>query len=104
MLLPGILPRDGSHAAQPGESGQGVEVAGEPEPARTDLAARLADAQRRMADLDVPAPQAARLRRQFIAVCDAVKALGADEAAGERRLSAFLATLDRATRSSSPRI
>jgi hypothetical protein len=88
-----------------GESGQGVEVAGEPpEPAHADFAARLADAQRRMAELDVPAPQAARLRRQFIAVCDAVKAAGADEEAGERRLSAFLATLDRATRASSRRI
>jgi hypothetical protein len=55
-----------------------------------------------MAELDVPAPVAARLRRRFIAVCDAVKAAGADEAAGERRLSAFVAALDRATRSSSP--
>ena len=41
-------------------------------------------------------PLAARLHRQFIAVCDAVKAAGADEACGERRLAAFLATLEKA--------
>jgi hypothetical protein len=60
------------------------------------LSARLAAARRRMAGLDLPAPLAARLQRQFIAVCDAVKAAGADEARGERRLAAFLAALDRA--------
>jgi hypothetical protein len=49
-----------------------------------------------MAALDLPRPLAARLHRQFIAVCDAVKAAGADEACGQRRLTAFLATLDQA--------
>ena len=49
-----------------------------------------------MAALDLPRPLAARLQRQFIAVCDAVKAAGADEAHGERRLAAVLAALDRA--------
>ena len=49
-----------------------------------------------MAALDLPMPVAARLHRQFIAVCDAVKAAGADEACGERRLAAFLATLEKA--------
>lgn len=73
-------------------------------PDQMDLAARLADARRRMAELHVPGPEAARLHRQFIAVCNALKAPGADEAAGERRLSAFLAALDRATTSSGPRI
>jgi hypothetical protein len=35
-----------------------------------------------------------RLQRQFIAVCDAAKAPGADAAAGRRRLDGFLAVLD----------
>ncbi len=60
------------------------------------LSAKLAEARRRMAALDLPRPIAARLHRQFIAVCDAVKAAGADEACGERRLAAFLATLEQA--------
>ena len=60
------------------------------------LAARLAEARRRMAALDLPGPLADQLRRQFIAVCDAVKAAGADEEAGQRRLAAFLTALDRA--------
>jgi hypothetical protein len=61
------------------------------------LAARLAEARKRMAALDLTSASAARLHRQFIAVCDAVKAAGADEEAGERRLAAFLATLDQAS-------
>lgn len=60
------------------------------------LAHRLADARRRLADLDLPRPQVTRLHRQFIAVCDAVKAPGADESIGERRLEAFLAALEEA--------
>jgi len=60
------------------------------------LAARLAEARTRLAALELPLPLAARLHRQFIAVCDAVKAAGADEAFGERRLTAFLATLEKA--------
>jgi hypothetical protein len=61
------------------------------------LAAKLAEARRRLAALDVPRPLAVRLHRQFIAVCDAAKAAGADETIGERRLAAFLATLEKAT-------
>jgi hypothetical protein len=49
-----------------------------------------------MAELDLPRPLAARLHRQFIAVCDAVKAAGADEASGQRRLAAFVTALDQA--------
>jgi hypothetical protein len=60
------------------------------------LSAKLAEARRRMVALDLPRPLAARLHRQFIAVCDAVKAVGADEECGERRLAAFLATLEQA--------
>jgi hypothetical protein len=63
-----------------------------------ELAAKLAEARRRMATLDLPRPLAARLHRQFIAICDAVKAPGADEAAGERRLATFLAALERLAR------
>jgi hypothetical protein len=64
-----------------------------PPPDGTGLAAKLAEARKLMATLDLPRPLAARLHRQFIAICDAVKAAGADEASGERRLAAFLATL-----------
>jgi len=67
-----------------------------PSPVGSALSAQLADARRRMAALDLPRPLAARLHRQFIAVCDAVKAAGADEASGQRRLAAFLAALDKA--------
>jgi hypothetical protein len=65
-----------------------------PPPAGSALSAQLAEARRRMAALDLPRPLAARLHRQFIAVCDAVKAAGADEACGQRRVAAFLAVLD----------
>jgi hypothetical protein len=67
-----------------------------PPPAGRALSAQLAEARARLAELDLPRPLAARLHRQFIAVCDAVKAAGADEASGQRRLSAFLAALDQA--------
>lgn len=60
------------------------------------LAARLAAARKRMVALDLPRPLASQLHRQFIAVCDAVKAAGADEACGERRLAAFVTTLEQA--------
>jgi hypothetical protein len=62
------------------------------------LAARLAEAHRRLAELELPGPEAARLHRQFIAVCDAVKAAGADEAAAKRRITAFMAALDQVER------
>jgi hypothetical protein len=60
------------------------------------LAAGLHDARARLAAAarDLPAADAARLQRQFIAVCDAAKAPGADAAAGLRRLAKFLAALD----------
>jgi hypothetical protein len=64
------------------------------------FAARLAAARRQLAELDLPAPEAARLHRQFIAVCDALKAPGAGEETGERRLSAFLSALEQAARGS----
>lgn len=67
-----------------------------PPPAGDALSAQLAEARRRMAELDLPRPIAMRFQRQFIAVCDAVKAAGADEASGQRRLTAFLAALDQA--------
>jgi len=68
-----------------------------PPPDERALAVRLAEACRRMSALDLPGPLAARLHRQFIAVCDAVKAAGADEETGERRLSAFLVALEQAS-------
>jgi len=60
------------------------------------LGARLAEAHQRLAALELPAPVSARLHRQFIAVCDAVKVAGADTDVAERRLAAFVAALDRA--------
>jgi len=69
-----------------------------PSPESGGLAARLAEVRQRMAMLDLPRPLADRLHRQFIAICDAVKAPGADEASGERRLAAFLAVLERRSR------
>jgi hypothetical protein len=68
------------------------------------LATRLAEAHRRVAELDLPAPESARLHRQFIAVCDAVKAAGADEVAAERRITAFMSALERAEQGCDPRI
>jgi hypothetical protein len=67
-----------------------------PRPDGDVLARRLADARRRLAELDLPATVAVRLHRQFIAICDAVKVPDADQAAGLRRLMAFLATLEQA--------
>ncbi len=67
-----------------------------PPPRGSGLSAQLAEARRRLAALDLPRPLAARLNRQFIAICDAVKAPGADEARGQRRLAAFLAALEQA--------
>jgi hypothetical protein len=69
-----------------------------PSPDSGRLAAKLAEARRLMAALDLPRPLAARLHRQFIVMCDAVKAPGANEASGERRLAAFLAALERGAR------
>jgi hypothetical protein len=60
------------------------------------VAARLAEAHRRLVALKLPDPTATRLHRQFIAVCDAVKVAGADTDVVERRLAAFLAALERA--------
>ena len=48
------------------------------------LAGKLADARQRLAAVDLPRPLAARLHRQFIAVCDAVKTSGADQAKDSR--------------------
>ena len=61
-----------------------------------DLAAGLRDASLRLAAAvpGLPAADAARLQRQFIAACDAAKAPGADAATGARRLAGFLAALD----------
>jgi hypothetical protein len=60
------------------------------------LGERLAEAHQRLVGLELPAPVSARLHRQFIAVCDAVKAAGADTDVAERRLVAFVAALERA--------
>jgi hypothetical protein len=67
-------------------------------PLRPDevLAGRLAEARKRLSELRLPAADADRLRRQFIAVCDAIKAPEADLDTGLRRLAAFMTTLEQA--------
>ncbi|HXW46613.1 MAG TPA: hypothetical protein VEL03_17620 [Streptosporangiaceae bacterium] len=65
------------------------------------LARKLADARRRLSQMDLPAGVTERLHRQFIAICDALKVPEADAATGLRRLSAFLSTLEQAVSKSS---
>ena len=65
------------------------------------LAWKLADARRRLSQLELPAAAAERLHRQFIAICDALKLPDTDAACGLRRLSAFLSTLEQAVSKSS---
>jgi hypothetical protein len=60
------------------------------------LAGKLADARRRLSQLEVPAAVSERLHRQFIAICDAVKVPDADVATALRRVAAFLSTLEQA--------
>ncbi len=61
---------------------------------RDALAARLHAAWERLSACDLPAEQRSRLQRQLIAVCDAAKAPGTGRAACQRRLDAFLSTLN----------
>jgi hypothetical protein len=76
-------------------------------PSRPDadvLAGKLADARRRLSQLEGMEPPAAdteRLHRQFIAICDAVKVPEADVSSALRRVSAFLSTLEQAVTKSS---
>jgi hypothetical protein len=65
------------------------------------LAGQLADARRRLSQLDLPAAVSDRLHRQFIAICDAVKVPDADSATALRRVAAFLSTLEQAVAKSS---
>lgn len=60
------------------------------------LASKLAEARSRLGQLALPAAELDRLHRQFIALCDAMKAPEADQVTGLRRLAAFLSTLDEA--------
>lgn len=72
-----------------------------PRPDTDVLAGKLADARRRLSQLDLPAAISDRLHRQFIAICDAVKARDADNATALRRVGAFLSTLEQAVAKSS---
>ena len=65
------------------------------------LAGKLADARRRLSQLELPAAVSDRLHRQFIAICDAVKAPEADVATALRRIGAFLSTMEQAVAKSS---
>ena len=60
------------------------------------LADQLLAAQRRLASCDLGLERQTRLRRRLMAICDAMKAPGADAAHGARRLKKFLDELDRA--------
>ena len=75
-----------------------------PRPDADVLAGKLADARRRLSELEEMEPPAAatdRLHRQFIAICDSVKVPDVDVANALRRVSAFLSTLDQAVAKSS---
>jgi hypothetical protein len=64
-------------------------------PEDDDLASGLRSALARLAAAPGLTPaKRESLQRQFVAVCDAAKAPGADAAAGRRQLDRFLATLD----------
>jgi hypothetical protein len=65
------------------------------------LAGKLADARRRLSQLELPAAVSDRLHRQFIAICDAVKVPEADVATALRRIAAFLSTMEQAVAKSS---
>jgi len=73
-------------------------------PSRPDadvLAGKLADARRRLSQLDLPAAVTERMHRQLIAICDSVKVPEADVANALRRISAFLSTLEQVVAKSS---
>ncbi len=72
-----------------------------PRPDADVLAGKLADARRRLSQLNLPAAVADRLHRQFIAICDAIKVQDADSATALRRVTAFLSTLEQAVAKSS---
>jgi 3-isopropylmalate/(R)-2-methylmalate dehydratase small subunit len=59
------------------------------------LADRLLAAQRSLDSCDLDADQRLRLRRRLMAICDAMKAPGADPNLGKRRLEKLLEELDR---------
>ena len=65
------------------------------------LAGKLADARRRLSQLNLSAAVTERLHRQFIAICDSVKVPEADVANALRRVSAFLSALEQAVAKSS---
>ena len=60
------------------------------------LADRLLAARRSLAARELAVDQRARLAVRLTAICDAMKAPGADTAHGERRLQKFLEELGRA--------
>lgn len=65
------------------------------------LAGKLADARRRLSELELPAAVSARLHRQFIAICDAVKLPEADVTTALRRIAAFLSAMEQSVAKSS---
>jgi hypothetical protein len=68
--------------------------AGGPLAAAGELAAALQQAGARLAAPGIPEPDRTRLRRQFIAICDAAKAPEASPATARRRLDALIAALE----------
>jgi 3-isopropylmalate/(R)-2-methylmalate dehydratase small subunit len=88
--------REVSASGQPCRSFEVAEYARQRLMAGTDvLADRLLAAQRGLDACDLDADQRFRLQRRLMAICDAMKAPGADPNLGKRRLEKFLEELDR---------
>jgi hypothetical protein len=93
-MVPGAPPRSQTAMGLP-HHGEMTDV---PQASERDvLAARLHAAWERLAACELPAEQRARLQRQLIAVCDAVKAPGAGTEDCRRRLDGFLSSLNSIT-------
>lgn len=88
--------REVSASGQPCWTFEIAEYARQRLMAGTDvLADRLLAAQRGLDACDLGADQRFRLQRRLMAICDAMKAPGADPNLGKRRLEKFLEELDR---------
>jgi hypothetical protein len=62
----------------------------------SELASGLRTAQRRLGSLELAPEERIQWQRRLTAICDAMKSPSADTVRGARRLSKFMAELDRA--------
>ena len=96
LLEVDLARREVSASGQPCWTFEVAEYARQRLMAGTDvLADRLLAAQRGLDACDLDAGQRFRLQRRLMAICDAMKAPGADPNLGKRRLEKFLEELDR---------